>query len=125
MKSKKASKSLERRDFELLDKILDKMGQLLLWTICYGVLGTTDKKRAKDLETRLKKLRQRGKEFSPTKIPKEDHELNNNFFQELHDLLIEFSDEELWKEFDRRRAKRFAEIALGYEKIANRKEDLL
>lgn len=119
MKTKQAKRPLKQQDIELIDKLIDRFNQLLSWTLGFGVLGITDEKIVEELGIRLKRLRRNGKESSPTNL-QEDYELNKKFFRELHNLLIEFHARKgLGTEYDKRKTLRFAETALGYEKVAS------
>lgn len=124
MTKKQIMRTFEQRDAELLDRLIGRFNQLLLWQMTWGVLGVVDEKQAKELEARFKKIREKAlrqaqaKEFPRTPI-NEEYELDKNFFRELQALLNEFIIREgLGTEYDKRRAKHFVETAIAYEKIA-------
>ncbi len=120
MKNTKTKRPLEQQDIELLDKLISRFGQVMLWHWAWGLLGVVDEKQFEELEARFRKIRQKeGNEFPRTKL-NEEYEQNKQFFRELHDLLAEFvARDGLGVEYDKRRAQHLAETALAYKKIAS------
>ena len=117
MKTKK--QPLRQEDVELLDQIISRLNQALLWHLNWGIFGTVDAKSAKELEARFKKRREKeGKEFPITRLD-EEYELNKQFFRDLNVLLVEFTKRDgLGIEYDKRRAEQFSRTISALEKIA-------
>ena len=120
----KKPKILKSDDLDLLDQLLDCMNQLILWEICFDLLGVTKKKKAEILETRFKAIRHSGS--IPGFYRQHKHEFNKKFFLKLAEMLISFADRKnLGKEYDRRRAREFGESMLAFvEKQPDKEADL-
>lgn len=119
MTKTRLDRTFKQQDAELLDKLIGQFNQLLLWTMTFGVLGIVDERQADELVARFRKIREKeGKEF-PRAYSDEEYELNKEFFRQLQTLLNEFVTREgLGTEYDKRRARNFAETAAAFEKIA-------
>ena len=120
----KKQKVLNSDDLDLLNQLLDRMNQLILWEISFGLLGITKNRKAEILEKRFRTIRQSGS--LPGFFRQHEYKFNKKFFLELAKILISFADRKnLSKEYDRRRAREFGEsmLALG-EKQTDKEANL-
>ncbi len=101
--------------------LISRMNRLIFWCLGWGVFSASNTKLAEELEAVFQRIREiRGIRFPQTPLNDEDYEINKLFFRELNRLLVKFvSHDRLGSEYDKRRARHFAEIALGFEKAVS------